>query len=511
MFVQKEFVDSEDANASNKKNNEYNLVYEKWIPTSNCGLVSIIDVFTNKKIGSIGSNSVHKISVLKFLIAVAQASFTPKDYFEWKGCGVDGLSEKVVKYLNENQDSFYLYGERPFLQKTGSSVLKKSSFSFFISEVASGNNAIVNSKQLDKKKYEDSDIALLLLQQLNFGFGGKKTDNSLSFQEGYVKSKGSKAGPSLGMNGYLHSFLMSDNSLLETVWLNLFTQEDVVKMGVFGSGVGMPVWNFNDLTEDNDASRSYKDSLLGRLVPVSFFILVSDDKKHFHATEGVKYLMHDAGVVDTSVYLGNSGKKFRSIYVDTAKKPWRMLTSILSFLDATEKSEFTCFQIDYCLNRATKVVDSFRLWSGGVSCSFNAGENYIGASDDYVESIVSINSEELGSDWFNLLKDEFSYMEFVAEEVSKRIYFYQKELGSDSSKEFKNKFYKIYWHQCEPIFFNILNNLEDNEKINQYRSFIAKMAINVFNDVCPIGSARKIEAWSKSKPDLSKLKKEKVV
>ena len=63
----------------------------------------------------------------------------------------------------------------------------------------------------------DASRALLLVEQMGFGLGGKKTDNSVILSKGYAKGKSAKPGPSVCHMGLLHSFLLGD-SILETVW-----------------------------------------------------------------------------------------------------------------------------------------------------------------------------------------------------------------------------------------------------------------------------------------------------
>ena len=96
--------------------NCFNLINEAWIPIANIGQVSLKDVFTHLDYSALGGNPIQKIALMKLLLAIAQAAYTPADEADWKQLGTQDLSEKCLAYLEKWHDSFYLYGEQPFLQ-----------------------------------------------------------------------------------------------------------------------------------------------------------------------------------------------------------------------------------------------------------------------------------------------------------------------------------------------------------------------------------------------------------
>jgi len=58
--------------------------------------------------------------------------------------------------------------------------------------------------------------------------------------------------------------------------------------------------------------------------------------------------------------------------------------------------------------RARKTIPCFGIWSGGLRVSSNAGEQYAGGSDDFVESETLLSSDWLGDPWFLRLKSEMT-------------------------------------------------------------------------------------------------------
>ena len=92
------------------------LVDEPWIPIAGKGRVSLLEVFSDDSSGDIDGNSIQKLSIIKLMIAIAQASVAIDDNEDWKRLGYEGLAGKVCDYLKAHRDCFYLYGDRLFLK-----------------------------------------------------------------------------------------------------------------------------------------------------------------------------------------------------------------------------------------------------------------------------------------------------------------------------------------------------------------------------------------------------------
>jgi CRISPR system Cascade subunit CasA len=81
------------------KNNRFNLVDEPWIPIANVGRVSLKQIFSNPNYRALGGNPIQKIAVMKLLLAIAQAAYTPVDNFDWEELSIDELAQNCLAYL----------------------------------------------------------------------------------------------------------------------------------------------------------------------------------------------------------------------------------------------------------------------------------------------------------------------------------------------------------------------------------------------------------------------------
>ena len=164
--------------------NKFNLVDEPWIPVAGKGLVSLADIFSDFTLSALGGNPVQKIALTKLLLAVAQTAYTPKDDEDWKILGVSGMADKALAYLTEKKDLFWLYGEKPFLQMTGIEKAEVQGFGAVQASIATGNTTVLTQSQVEVS-LTDAEKAILVVQMMGFGLGGKKTDNSVILSPGY--------------------------------------------------------------------------------------------------------------------------------------------------------------------------------------------------------------------------------------------------------------------------------------------------------------------------------------
>lgn len=488
-----------------KKQNEkrFNLVDEAWIPVSGQGLVSLDRVFTDNHLKDLGGNPIEKITLTKFLLAIAQAAYTPENTQEWKFIGAIGMAEKTSHYLHEKKDLFWLYGDKPFLQMPAITKAETKPFSVVLPDVATGNTTVLLNSQIERE-LSDAEKSLILIFLSSFALGGKKTDNSIVLTSGYtgkINAKGrpstSKPGPSLGFMGYLHSFLCGA-SIFETVWLNLFTKDRVHEMIHFPGGIGTPPWEQMPTGEDCENAKALKQTLIGRLVPLCRFVLLAPNGLHY--SEGLAHPDYKNGGIDPTIAVNFSNIP-RVIWADPEKRPWRQLPALLSFLSA-EGTHFDCAQLRSCILRARKTVPEFRIWSGGLSVSSNAGEQYVSGSDDFVESEILLKSDWLGEIWFNNLKAELEILEEIAKSLYGAVFRYyksQKANGKGQAAQATN----LYWQLSERQLQSLINACgeETGEKIPVIRLRFVNYANKAFNTFCPRDTARQIEAWAANRPN----------
>ena len=485
----------------------FNLIDEQWIPVVKKGLASIRQIFTDKSITALGGNPIEKIAVLKLLLAIAQSAYTPKDEEDWKQLGPEGMCNKVLNYLNAHYDAFWLYGDRPFLQMPEIEKAQKKNYGALLPMVATGNTTVLTQINVEKI-LDDSEKALLLLQLMGFALGGKKTDNSVALTPGYNgKSKAGKPGPSIGYMGFLHSFIFG-YSLIDTVWINLFSQSILNGIGIYPEGLGVAPWEKMPNGEDDDIARALKKSYMGRLIPLSRFLLLKEDGIHY--SEGISHLDYKDGFFDPSIAIDLSLKVPKVIWATTDKKPWRQLPSLLSFMGGNYNN-FKCIQLEMTIPRI-KHFESFTVWSGGAQISSNAGEQYFSGNDDFIESEVQLSSSLFSneSQFYANLHNEMEYMEEIEKELTKYVQNYYNSLIKSNSnknneigKTYKSLASNLYWQLCERNFQQLVIECyqdETGEKARAMRKIFEEYAYKVFDLYCPNQTARQLEAWASTRP-----------
>ena len=500
--------------------NYFNLIDEPWITVADEGKVSLKALFNNNGYRSLGGSPVQKISMMKLLLAIAQAACTPKDDKDWKQLGSQGMTIRCLDYLDKWHDRFYLYGDKPFLQIPAIKAAAKQSFGAVLPEVSTGNTTVLTQSQVEQP-LADADKALLLVFLMAFALGGKKTDNKIVLADGYrgkFNDKGKpstgKPGPAIAHMGLLHNFCLG-KFVQQTLWLNLLTRTDIQSCGYYPIGIGTAPWQDMPVSEDCETARSLKNSLMGRLVPLSRFCLLADDGLHY--SEGIVHASYLESVVDPTVSVNFNLTKPKVLWVNPEKRPWRELIALLGFFQQ-QSSGFNCLQLKLSTARAAHNVESFAIWSGGLKVSSNAGEQYVSGSNDIVESVTWLSSSALGESWFQQLKTEMEGMEIV----SKTLYgctaaFYKQQLkdGSDRAAQSTGQ----YWQFCERDIQSLVDSCDDlnnpdvsSQQRHLLRCRFADYAQRAYDRFCPKQTARQIDAWAKCRPNFTKyLKKQEVL
>jgi CRISPR system Cascade subunit CasA len=491
--------------------NRFNLVDEPWIPVADVGRVSLRQVFSGAGHRSLGGNPVQKVAVMKLLLAIAQAAATPNDENSWKALGADGLAQHSLTYLDHWSDRFYLYGERPFLQMPAIAAAETRSYGAVLPEVSTGNTTVLSHIQAERP-LDDADRALLLICLMAFALAGKKTDNSVVLSRGYQgkrndqgKPSSSRPGPAMAHMGLLHTFF-AGRDLQTSIWLNVLTTEQIQRRNIFPQGVGIAPWQQMPAGEDCAVARSLKHSLMGRLVPICRFCLLVESGLHY--SEGLAHGGYKEGIVDPSVAVNYSGKEPKALWSDPEKRPWRQLTSLLSFFEQEGGQGFQSWQICAGLDRARDVSHEFAIWSGGLRVSSNAGEQYASGSDDFVESVVWLRSDALGQIWISQLKAEMAALDDLAKNLFGRVMGFFKEQQVDEKRtggKLAAQATQLFWQLCERDFQTLVDHCElDDESVAMRHGLRRKFAGYVhhaYDQFCPKETARQLDAWAKCRPN----------
>lgn len=488
----------------------FNLVDEPWIPIVDVGDVSLKDIFSHGDYRALGGNPVQKIALTKLLLAIAQAASTPEDDEAWVELGAGGMAANCLAYMQRWHDRFWLYGEQPFLQIPAIQTASIQSFGAVLAEIATGNTTVLTQTQIEKP-LSDADKALLLLTLMGFGLGGKKTDNSVVLSPSYSgkcndkgKPSTGKPGSAIGFMGFLHNFLIGQ-SVAETIWLNLLTSDHLQQLLIYSSGLGTAPWELMPTGEDCAIAKALQNSLMGRLLPLSRFCLLTETGLHY--SEGIAHPGYKENMVDPSVSVDFSGKDAKVIWVDPEKRPWRFLTALLGFITQTGAQGFDCYHLRLGLLRARSEVATLGIWSGGLRVSSNAGEQYVSGTDDFVESVIMLPQEVLGGTWFANLKLEMSELEQLSKIVYSATLNYFKNQNSEGKAQ-AGLAGNLFWQLCERKFQDLVNTCDDHNQAEALRKNFAGFANQAYEHFCPKDTARQLDAWAKNRPNLGKYLKD---
>lgn len=496
--------------------NRFNLIDCNWIPIETVGNVSLSRIFSDFSLEKLGGTPIQRFSLIKLFLAIAQRAITPADDKQWKELETRGLADKCMEYLGNHHELFYLYGEKPFLQFNGlknpvrkgdieSALQPKDIGGCTIPDLPSENNSILNSFQLPSNKVSDAEKALFIVSVMNYSLGGKRVDrNSPIFSAGYFTKKSSgKPGPSLGnYNGYLQTCFLGA-SVIETIWLNMLTKEDISQFRAYQSVPFIPPWEKMPEGEDDATAKEIKNGYMGALCAMSKFVYLKDDGIIY--TDGIQYPSHKEGWREPFMTYSPSGK---IAWVDNTRRPWRNINSLLelSMIGTSEADALSCPQISLLFRRNRKARNRLWILSGGLQVRASSGDQSVKQTDDFVDDITAIDCSVLSEEWYFSLKNEMSALEKISKQVYASVASYYKYMGSATGKEKAGKATFEFWNLCETRKQDLFSAVKNEEDLKRQRAIFAGFAERAFSDFCPNDTAMQMCAWVNNKPNLYKYK-----
>lgn len=482
--------------------NVFNLIDEAWVPTTGGSLISLADVFAGKGGEGLGGNPMQKIALTKLLLAIAQTACPLQDDDDWMDLDLQTLGQSCLAYLEKQYDAFWLYGERPFLQMPAISKAEKKIFGAFLPYISTGNTTILQDMQKELA-LSLPERALLVVVLSGYCLGGKQADTKVVLSPGYTGKQNDKgkpatgrAGALVGYRGFLHHFLQGHH-LLETIKLNLLTREDVARTPLSG-GFGTPPWERMPVGEDCETARALLNSLMGCLVPLSKFVLLGDDA--IQCTDGIKYPNHLENYFNPSIGLkpkdnGSKTAKAVALWTDPERLPWRTLPALLAFLHKT--GGIDCAGLRLCLPRAREAGEYFGVWAGGLAVKDTMGEQKVSGLNDFVDSLLFLPAQSLGSVWFAQLQRAMERLDTLAKSLYGAIMAYFKELAVDG-KAFAANGTVQFWELCNRKAQDIFNFCDDQDKMRELEQTLLQYARQAFTRACPKDTARQLAAWGKT-------------
>lgn len=511
--------------------NQFNLIDEPWIPVADSGRVSLREVFTREDLRELGGNPIQKLALTKLLLAIAQAAWTPEEEGEWSEVGAEGLASRCLDYLEEWRSSFYLHGERPFLQmpavadciaerterrlnaaktkgKREEAIASGQPRSFgagFYPDMPSANNTLL-SHTLFERPLDSADQALFLVTLMNFAFGGKRVEGDLTSLAG--RSLGNRysapAGPSLGgWTGQLHC-LVTTGDLRRDLWLNLMTQAGIDATKRWPEGVGRPVWESMPKHEEDARADSLKRSYQGCLVGLSRFVLLQEVGLFY--LDGINYPSVKEGWFEPSLLLDQTGKDIKVKFVNLDRKPWRELHAFLDFLSLSQRSGFESLGLEQAVRRMRDIGDPLCVWTGGLKVSANSGDQSVKQADDFLESRVWLDGNDLGSTWLDHLKREMEGLEQLSRTLYACVRDYYRELKAtpDMAAAQAARAGHLFWQLCEREFSELTTHCVSSDSAAEARQALRRQFFahisNCFEQCAPRDTARQLEAWARHQP-----------
>ncbi len=201
------------------KQNRFNLIDEPWIPVIDKGLVSLGEIFSDPTIPALGGNPVQKIALTKLLLAIGQAACTPETTEQLERLDAETFRTACCNYLETWYDSFWLFGDKPFLQMPAVRRLIEDRKQL---ELKSAPTAPARKKEAAEKKAEqigpgfypslpsendsilsqfqtleaqtDAEKALFIVSVMNFAFGGTQINKTFIHRK-KVRAKENRQNP----------------------------------------------------------------------------------------------------------------------------------------------------------------------------------------------------------------------------------------------------------------------------------------------------------------------------
>lgn len=277
-----------------------NLTTDAWIPVvrtdGRSGVASLVGIFQGgEEIRDLAVRPHERIALMRLLLCIAQAALDgPETREEWEGCRAR-IGPASVDYLARTRDAFELFGDGPrFLQVQNLDVPAGkgdgeggNSPSKLDLALATGNNpTLFDNSGGGDREFHSADLALMLLTFQCFSPGGRI--GVAEWKGVSTPGKGSSEhGPCLA-GSMLHAVVRASD-LLDTLHRNSLAKDQVERF--FGANTwGVPVWErMPGCAGDLPAARNATETYLGRLVPLSRCVRLTDDGRTLLLGNGLSY------------------------------------------------------------------------------------------------------------------------------------------------------------------------------------------------------------------------------
>jgi len=490
-----------------------NLTTDPWIPIvwakGQPGTVSLCEVFARgEDIRDLAVRPHERIAVMRLLICAAQAALDgPTDHDDWETCR-SKIASSALDYLKRWHRAFELLGNgQRFLQVDG---LKKAtgkddddegnSTSKLDLALATGNNStLFDNGGGSDRDFSEGRLALNALTFQCFSPGGRI--GVAEWHKTPTPGKGSSDHAPCIAGSMVHAVVRGDN-LLDTLHRNLMTKEQVAKF--FGQNTwGKPVWEhipakLSEKAAIQNATRTY----LGRLVPLSRSIRLTDDYRSLILANGLEYAQYPEWREPTATIVTRQIKNQPTRVVLPAsveKGAWREVHA-LTVMAADKNSNGGPAALQ-------NVADggAFDLWVGGLAA--NKAKLV-----DTTESVFHVPAAMLGEPSQRVYEAGVRWAENSAFRLGRAVCTYHRELGDnldraelrDRRQQIQKKATAQFWtdiEQAVPQLVDIAANSEQLGVKNEWHKTDWGKAVwtamcAAYEHACPHNTPRQMRAYA---------------
>jgi len=327
----------------------------------------------------------------------------------------------------------------------------------------------------------DAERALFVITLMSFVLAGKQCHCN--------HNKAAIVGPSLGRACYLHTYIFGFN-IIKTIYLSLVSKARMSELKFFEEDFGLPAWEEMPKSPECSTAQRAKKTYLGQLVPLSRFVFLKDSGVYM--IEGIQYPNHKEGWQELSMAIKRDDSDIKVLQASAEKRPWRELTSLLSYIFGQDK--FDCLQLEIGLDHAKKVGDDkIKIWSGGLQVTGDPSGQKVSGADDFVESGIVLDLKKLSEDtWFDFLKDEMKDLDDVASILKKCVYKANLIKIKESKKRdgradsMSNNAEMLFWQLCERRFQDLVDACDDEagkERRDLRLVFAGRRIVPIFQSI----------------------------
>ncbi len=497
-----------------------NLTTDPWIPVlwsdGATRAATLTDIFVRgHEIRDLALRPHERIALMRLFLCVAHAALDgPADPEEWQGC-LERLPAAARNYLQRWAPAFELFGDGqrflqvPNLKATKAKDDEGNSVSKLDMALATGNNpTLFDNSGGDGRAFPPEQLALMLLTfqcfslQTPFGvanWNGKPTRGSPSHDNptGAAKNGKTYAGdaPCVG-GGMIHTIIIRQESLLQTIWTNLPVRQSILSLPGYDAW-GCPVWEKPPAgPEDVALARTY----LGRLVPLTRAILLSEDLATAVVSNGLHYLAPTPdGVREImgTVFVPKSkpADKRSLLRADVTKALWRQLHPVVVLRKAGEDvgGPLALANLDG--------ISDFDLWVGALIPANSA------KIVDVIEGSYPLPAAMLQSTGRERYEKGVQFAEQSAWALKRAVTLYYEEIGDKSSRRdaLQNKAAFQFWTQAERDLSLLLAAVQSADPLpdatawsrSSWGQTVHHAARLAYESACPHEIGRQLQAFVK--------------